>query len=108
MKSNHDAIKEFCVARKSFVRILHPYDYIKPGGSNVSRHGSTKIDHTKLKEVTIVLQKKFDELVKRGIEVQVIENMCHDPELALECARDGYWGMFVNHVKVHSFTTQFY
>ena len=108
MKSNHDAIKEFCVARKSFVRVLYPNDYVTPGGSNMSKSGPIKVNQNKLTEATRILQKRFDELVKRGIEVQTIENMCDHPVLALECARDGYWVMFVNFIKVHSFSTQFY
>lgn len=108
MKSNHDAIKEFCVARKNFVRVLYPNDYIKPGGSNISKSGPLKVNQGKLKEASVVLQKKFDELVKRGIEVQTVDSMCNTPELALEHARNGHWSMFANFVEVHSFTTQFY
>ena len=108
MKSNHDAIKEFCVARKNLVRILRPNDYATPGGSNISKSGPLKVNQNKLTEATRILQERFDELVKRGIEVQTIENMCDHPVLALECARDGYWVMFVNFIKVHSFSTQFY
>ena len=79
-----------------------------PGGSNISKSGPLKVNQNKLNESMHIIQNKFDELVKRGIELQVIENMCNEPPLALEYARNGDWGMFIHYVKVHSFSTQFY